>query len=149
MHKQFDRPKVGVGVLVVQSGKILLAKRKSSLSFGHYGAPGGHLEYGETVQECATRELFEEAGLEALSIKLGPWTSDIFQEGKHYVTLFTIVDKFRGVPECQEPEKSESWNWYDWNDLPAPLMPSLVSLRKRLASQNEFLELLKVGSSLS
>ena len=59
-----DRPKVGVGVAVFQEGRILLGKRKGAHGDGEWGFPGGHLELGETVEECARRELFEETGMQ-------------------------------------------------------------------------------------
>ena len=55
-------PKVGVGVLVVRDDQVLLCKRCGRHMNGLYAAPGGHLEYGESFVECASREVKEETG---------------------------------------------------------------------------------------
>lgn len=53
--------------------------------------PGGHLEVGESPEECAAREVEEETGLTIITddIRFLTATNDVFEaEGKHYVTLF-------------------------------------------------------------
>jgi 8-oxo-dGTP diphosphatase len=117
-------PRVGIAIVVVQEGKVLMGKRKGSIAAGSWAFPGGHLEYGETPIECAARELLEETGLQAVSLKEGSWTNNII-EGTHYVTLFILIDKFTGVPKLLEPDKCEGWSWFSLNDLPKPLFPSL------------------------
>jgi len=57
-----NRPQVGVGLLIVKGNKVLLGKRKGSHGEGEHAGPGGHLELGETIEECVLRELAEEAG---------------------------------------------------------------------------------------
>ena len=37
---------------------------------GKVNAPGGHIEVGETPEECAIREAFEEVGIAVLSVDL-------------------------------------------------------------------------------
>lgn len=126
------KPSVGVGTLVIKDGKLLLGKRKGSHGAGEWSFPGGHLEFGESVEECATRELIEETGLKALSMEMGPWVNDIMDENKHYVTLFVIVDKFAGNPQLLEPEKCERWEWFDIRSLPSPLFTPIRSLIKKI-----------------
>jgi 8-oxo-dGTP diphosphatase len=75
-------PQVGVGVLIVENGRVLLGKRKGSDGAGTWSAPGGHLEFGETVEACARREVLEETGLQLQDLRLGPFTSNVF-EAKH------------------------------------------------------------------
>lgn len=57
-----ERPKVGIGLLLVKDGKILLGKRKGAHRAGEYSGPGGHLELLESFEDCVLRELEEEAG---------------------------------------------------------------------------------------
>ncbi len=52
-------PQVGVGVLILRDGKVLLGRRKGSHGAGCWSAPGGHLEFGEAVEDCALREALE------------------------------------------------------------------------------------------
>lgn len=122
-------PKVGVGVLVLDRGKILLAKRSASHGVGTWSAPGGHLEHGETVVDCALRELYEETGLKGENVTLGPWREVFFKEAdKHYLNLYAFVTKFSGTLVNREPDKAEEWRWFETCDLPTPLFPSLKKI---------------------
>jgi 8-oxo-dGTP diphosphatase len=117
-----NRPKIGVGVIVRKGDKVLLGKRKNAHGDGEWSFPGGHLEFGETVAECALREVAEETGLGITSITKGPYTEDVFEkEGKHYVTLFMLCDHVSGEVKLMEPHKCEKWEWFTWNNLPSPL----------------------------
>lgn len=130
------RPKVGIGIVVIKEGKVLLGKRIGNLGSGEWAFPGGHLEFCETPEECARRELVEETGLEAVTIRPGPWTNDIIDTTKHYVTLFMFVTKFSGHPILKEPHKCECWEWFSWEDLPTPLFMTLQSLIKKVGIKN-------------
>lgn len=50
----------GVGVLVVQDGRFLCGTR---LKGGSVGGPGGHIEAGESPEDAAIRETWEEFGI--------------------------------------------------------------------------------------
>ncbi len=125
---QKEHPKVGIGVIVYKDNKVLIGKRKGSHGAGHFAFPGGHLEFGETPAACACRELLEETGLIAIAITPGPWTNDVFDGHKHYVTLFMFVTEFSGTPQVMEPDKCESWDWYSWEELPQPLFTCIETL---------------------
>jgi 8-oxo-dGTP diphosphatase len=53
------------GVIVARGGEVLMVKRKWDPRAGTWCLPAGFMEYGETPEHCATRELLEETGLEA------------------------------------------------------------------------------------
>ena len=123
------RPLIGVGVIVVRDDKVLLGLRKGSHGDGTWHFPGGHLEFGESVEDCARREVLEETGLRADLIEPGPYTNDIFKkEDKHYITLFAITEIEEGEPKVMEPEKCECWKWFSWNNLPQPLFIPIENL---------------------
>jgi 8-oxo-dGTP diphosphatase len=127
-----ERPKIGIGVLVKKEGKVLLGKRKNAHGEGSWCFPGGHLEWNENIEDCAKREVLEETGLSIKNIRFGPYTNDIFKkENKHYVTLFVIADYDSGELRLMEPEKCESWDWFDWEGLPQPLFLPEENLIKR------------------
>lgn len=126
------KPQVGVAVIVVKNSKILLGKRRNSHGSGTWQFPGGHLEFGETIEDCAKRELFEETGLTIRNIRSGPYTNDIFKtERKHYITLFVIAEYDSGVLTLKEPHKCEKWEWFSWSHLPEPKFLPIRNLIKQ------------------
>lgn len=50
-------------VYPMRDGKFLLGRKKRGMGFGKWNGFGGKIEDGETMRECAARELFEESGL--------------------------------------------------------------------------------------
>jgi ADP-ribose pyrophosphatase len=58
-----ESPRVGVGALVIHEGKVLLIKRGVAPNEGLWAVPGGTLELGESLKQCAERETLEETGL--------------------------------------------------------------------------------------
>lgn len=140
MKKNANEVKVGVGVIVIRDGQVLLGLRHGSHGEGTWGPPGGHLEYGEGVSECAAREVAEETGLTLSEIWPAPYTNDVFQsEGLHYVTLFVVASCDNGEVALLEPDKCSAWQWFNWNNLPAPLFPAFHSLQRTGFSLGSFL----------
>lgn len=73
----------------------------SNLSQGTWGHPGGHLEFNESFEDCAAREVLEETGLEVTDIRFLTAINNANMEGgKHYVTIFVGC---RLVDEDAEP----------------------------------------------
>lgn len=121
MDNNIKRPKVGLGVAVIKDGKVLQGKRKGSQGAATWAFPGGHLEFGESIEDCARREVMEETSLKIKNIKHLDFTNDIFDEEKHYITLFVVADYDSGDVTLCEPDKCERWEWFDWDNLPKPL----------------------------
>lgn len=105
-------PKVGVGVFVVNNeGSFILGKRKGSHGHGTsinkgrkyrctydeltgtWALPGGHLEAGESFEDCAAREVLEETNLVIKNARFVTTTNDIMEaERKHYVTVWVVCE---------------------------------------------------------
>ncbi|KAL0477221.1 hypothetical protein AKO1_005878 [Acrasis kona] len=64
-RSQHTVPKVGVSVALMRRSEktteVLLIKRAKEPALGLWALPGGHLELGEKITDCAARELEEEA----------------------------------------------------------------------------------------
>jgi 8-oxo-dGTP diphosphatase len=57
-------PRVGVGAVVLDNGRVLLVRRGKQPLIGKWSLPGGMVELGETTREAIRREVAEECGLE-------------------------------------------------------------------------------------
>jgi 8-oxo-dGTP diphosphatase len=58
------RPILGVGSIIIDQGRVLLAERGREPLKGYWSIPGGAVEVGETLAEAVRRETREETGLE-------------------------------------------------------------------------------------
>lgn len=120
---QNQRPFVGVGSIVIKNNKVLLLKRTSSLGNDTWCFPGGHLEFKETFEEAVRRETLEESGVAIKNTRFITATNDLYEkENIHYVTIFMLSDYDHGEAKIMEPEKSSEIGWFDWNNLPSPLL---------------------------
>ncbi|MGI6637353.1 MAG: nucleotide triphosphate diphosphatase NUDT15 [Minisyncoccales bacterium] len=118
---QINKPKVGVGVMILKNGKVLLGKRKGSHGEGEYAFPGGHLEYMESFESCAKREVKEESDIEIKDITFQFLANVTKYDPKHYVHIGLLAKWQSGQPKVLEPDKLDSWDWYDLDDLPQPI----------------------------
>ena len=117
------RTRVGVGVVVLAGdGRVLLAERRAE--GGVLAVPGGRMEAGESVEECAVRELREETGLELDGAET---FGCVLVDG-------WVVAGVRGhlsggaEPAEREPDKVGGFVWADPARLPAPLYPASAAL---------------------
>ncbi len=119
---------VGVGVVMIKDGKVLLGKRhgdpeKASSELkgaGTWTMPGGKLKFGETLEECAKREVLEETGIKLESVKVIAINQDMVDTA-HFITVGLFSDDFEGEPRVMEPDKIIKWHWFDLDNLPEPL----------------------------
>jgi 8-oxo-dGTP diphosphatase len=127
------RPLVGVGVIIERDGKILLGKRLGAHGEGTWSVPGGHLEFDESFEACALREVKEELGLTNLAMGGIVSISNDLAYGKHYVTLGFHTVLLSGEPLIQEPHKTERLMWVDPRYLPEPhFEPSRIAIQNWL-----------------
>ncbi len=130
----------GFGILVLRDGRVLLGKRHddpekaSSMLHGEatWTMPGGKLHFGESFEEGAARELTEETGLTAKSLKVISVSNDIVDTA-HFVTVGLLCEDFEGEPAVMEPDEITQWEWFGLDDIPKPMFfPSEKLLKNYL-----------------
>ena len=124
-------PVTGVASLIVDNEKLLLGYRKKSPGKNSWQCPGGLLEAGESVFDCAIREAREETGLHIRPVQLGPFTNNYFvDDAFHSVTLYVIARVAGGELVNTEQEYAAHWSWFRKDQLPTPLFLPLQILIK-------------------
>jgi 8-oxo-dGTP diphosphatase len=114
-----DYPKGGIGVFVVNStrDKMLIGKRKDTNT---YAKPGGWLEFGETFEECGSRELKEEANIDISPDRLFHIkTYNCYDPMNNYhnvaIYLYCEITKEEESDIVNmEPHKNDFWVWVDF-----------------------------------
>ncbi|KAD4983007.1 hypothetical protein R6Q59_002660 [Mikania micrantha] len=118
----------GVSVFILKDNKILFGRRRSvSVATNVYLLPGGHLESGESYEECAAREVKEETGLDITNIELLTSVNRHYYDATHLEVTYARAQLSdpNQTPQNIEPDKCEGWEWYDWNNLPEPMFGPL------------------------
>ena len=125
MVEETKHVRVGFGIMVVRAGKVLLGKRgedpaKADTELhleGTWTMPGGKLEYGESFEEGAKRELAEETGMTLSKMRILCVNNDM-NEHAHFITIGFLAKTFSGEPKVMEPDEITDWKWFELHQLP-------------------------------
>ena len=139
MSNKEDRAKIKacVGVMVFKDGKILLGKRRGSHGSGEYSCAGGHLEFGESFEKCAKREVLEEAGITIKNIRFLS-VANIFKHANRQDVVVNLSAQWEsGEVKTDPTEKIGKWQWYELDKLPEPLFyPSFTTINSYKTGKN-------------
>ncbi len=124
----------GACVLLCNEQQILLQRRTDN---GCWGLPGGSMELGETLEEVAKRELFEETGLQARGLELFDMFSgqDLYYKYPTGDEVYNVVaaylcTEFDGALKEDGVEVQEV-RFFNYGELPSELSPPDVPIIKR------------------
>lgn len=98
------------------------------------------MEFGESFEECAKREVSEETGLEIQHIRFLRLMNLKTYSGKHYVDIGLVADWLAGESEVREPDRCEGWEWFDPDHLPEPLFATIPSYFEALRTGKNFFD---------
>ena len=128
---------IRVGTVVERDGALLLVRHEKPDREPYWVLPGGRLEPGETIPECAERELMEETGLEGRFLGV-LYVSEFLQEERHTVDITARMEASGGeanlgsdpeVEEGSEPTLKEL-RWVEMGELAEiPLLPGWIKER--------------------
>ncbi|HQV68799.1 MAG TPA: NUDIX domain-containing protein [Thermoflexales bacterium] len=115
MQSNTPTPKsVAMLILSEDKRKLLLQKRED---FRVWGAPGGGMEQGETPEQAAIREAFEETGfITQIDGLLGDYTYN--RPGKTNDTQRVFIGRVIGGKAADHGWESVAVDWFDVEQLP-------------------------------
>lgn len=108
-----------VDVIIERKDKVLLIKRNKKPFKNLWAIPGGHVEYGETVEHAALREAKEETNLEVkLKEILGVYSNPERDPRYHTVTTVFIAE---AKGKLKTNKESKEAKWFTFKDIPKNL----------------------------
>ncbi|MEJ1161835.1 NUDIX hydrolase [Prosthecomicrobium sp. N25] len=127
------KPRSGCGAAILRDGALYLLKRVKQPEAGHWGLPGGKVDWGEPVGAAIEREVAEELGIGVRSKRLLCVVDLIDRgDGEHWISPVYLVTAFEGEPENREPAKHAGVGWFALDALPAPLTTATVEALRAL-----------------
>jgi 8-oxo-dGTP diphosphatase len=125
---------------VKKDGKYLMLKRHQSKRImpGVWMAPGGHLEFGEGLFECAKREICEETGLEIKNIRVRACGSAVLHDLKQELFFHLLIaDYAAGQLLSDTPDGKLEWLTPEEILVLPTLLAELKSILLDLFNQNK------------
>lgn len=85
------RPTIRAAAILIENNRMLIVKQEVTAT-RHWSLPGGHLEFGETLEQCLKRELKEETGLDIKVIEL-IYITDRIKGRDHVVHMSFLIER--------------------------------------------------------
>ncbi|MBW3666123.1 MAG: NUDIX domain-containing protein [Actinobacteria bacterium] len=114
-------PVVGVGVVIIEEGRLLVVRRGREPGRGLWAVPGGKVHPGETLAAAAAREAYEETGLD---VEVGEvaWVGEHVDDENHIVLIDFLATVRAGEPVAGDDAIEVAWVAIDDpGDLPLTL----------------------------
>lgn len=116
----FLDPKVAVGAIITQAGRVLLVRRGIEPGYGRWVFPGGFVDRGEHVEQAAVREALEESGVEIQITRL----LDVYSSsGSPVVVIVYLAEAVGGAAGAGDESLEARWfavHEIPWSDLAFP-----------------------------
>ena len=116
MSREYPKhPLIGVGVMIFRGPELLLIRRAKAPRRGQWSLPGGLQELGETVFDCARREVREECGIDIAPLAVidivDAITPDDAGRARFHYTLIEVLAEWRsGEPRAGDDAMDVAWH---------------------------------------
>jgi 8-oxo-dGTP diphosphatase len=130
-------PRIGVGAFVTDGERrLLLVKRRRAPEAGHWGLPGGKVDFLETVEAAAIREIDEELGIDIHLDRLLCVVNQISTaNAEHWVAPVFKATLARGCAANRDPSAIEAVGWFELERLPTPLTVATVMALEAMGAE--------------
>ena len=102
----YDNPKTAVAVIPVLQGKVALVRRAIRPRKGTWVFPGGYVDAGESVEDAARREVWEETGL---TVRLERLVGVYSRAGEDNVLIVFAGSVVGGALAAGDEESEAAW----------------------------------------
>jgi len=134
----YDNPKLVVGCIPLWEQRLLLCRRAIEPRYGKWTIPAGFLEIGETVQDGAKRETFEEAGARVEGLKPYALYNLSFVGQVYLIFLSHLMDgKFYAGHESIAVSLFEEHE-IPWDEMAFPVIRKILHQYFKDASKGRF-----------
>ena len=140
-----DAPRVGVGAVVLDGERVLLARRGRAPSAGKWSIPGGLVHLGERLEEAAVREVQEETGLHVRLLGLCGVIDRVVRDADvvryHYVIIDYVAESVGGRLQAGTDAAEVRWvavgdlGQYDCTEGLADMILRALAIQRAMSSQ--------------
>ena len=137
LRQQVDHPPLilpgAVVIILNENNELLLQERKPGL----FGLPGGSMDFGESLEETARREVFEKTGLKLMDLELcqvfsGPDYYFKIDNGEEFYSITVVYQSKNFTGNLQNSEsKTLGLGFYPLSQLPTQLLASNKNFLKQ------------------
>ncbi|CAH2600225.1 NUDIX hydrolase [Rhodovastum atsumiense] len=110
----YENPKIVVGAVVAERGRVLLCRRAIEPRRGFWTLPAGFMEMGETPEEGARREAWEEAQVRLVLEGL----LAVYSISRIGQVQLIYRSRFDGPPSFAAGPETEEVRLFEWEDIP-------------------------------
>lgn len=107
-------PKLAALAVVHREDEVLLVRRKYEPDANRWGFPGGHVDYGESVEAAASRELLEETTIRAEPVRTLVGLDTIIPDDEsgtafHFYMVAVECSYVSGEPQARDDVFEATW----------------------------------------
>ncbi|MFD9464336.1 NUDIX hydrolase [Streptomyces sp. NPDC060027] len=113
-EQKTEKPPVSVAIIVDQ-GRVLMARRRAAEGEISWVFPGGAIEAGESPEEAAVREVDEETGLKVEAVKA---LGDRVHPKSGVPMFYVAVRLVGGEARVADDEELDAITWATHSELP-------------------------------
>ncbi|MFN3428711.1 MAG: NUDIX domain-containing protein [Candidatus Sericytochromatia bacterium] len=131
-------PRVRVAAVVVRGDRLLMVRQRKGENT-YWLLPGGGLDYGESIEACARREVFEETGLE-IEIKKFLYLSEAIapDQSRHILNVYVLGTALGGSLTAPDEANIEEVAFVPFADLRGLVMYPAIAESLLASYENGF-----------